>query len=62
MPDEGFTELAGPRVVLRRFRPDDVPTFVACRSSEQVARFQSWDAPYPQTRVVTSLSQRGRES
>jgi hypothetical protein len=47
MPDEDFTELAGPRAVLRRFRPDDVATFVAYRSCEQVARFQSWDAPYP---------------
>ena len=62
MPDEGFTGLAGPRVALRRFHPDDLATFVAYRSYEQVARFQSWDAPYPQTRVVTSLSQRGRES
>ena len=47
MPDEGFTELAGPRVALRRFRLDDVVKFVAYRSSEQVARFQSWEAPYP---------------
>ena len=34
-------------MALRRFRPDDLATFVAYRSSEQVARFQSWDAPYP---------------
>jgi RimJ/RimL family protein N-acetyltransferase len=47
MPDEGFTELAGPRVALRRFHPGDLAKFVAYRSSEQVARFQSWDAPYP---------------
>jgi hypothetical protein len=47
MPDEGFTELAGPRVALRRFHPGDVAGFVAYRSSAQVARFQSWDAPYP---------------
>ena len=47
MPDEGFTELAGARVALRRFHPGDVARFVAYRSSEQVARFQSWDAPYP---------------
>ena len=47
MADEGFTELAGPRVTLRRFHPGDLATFVAYRSSEQVARFQSWDAPYP---------------
>jgi RimJ/RimL family protein N-acetyltransferase len=47
MPDEGFTELSGPRVALRRFHPDDLAKFVAYRSSEQVGRFQSWDAPYP---------------
>lgn len=47
MPDEGFTELAGPRVTLRRFAPGDVDGFVAYRSCEQVARFQGWDAPYP---------------
>jgi RimJ/RimL family protein N-acetyltransferase len=47
MADQGFTELTGPRVALRRFHPDDLDTFVAYRSSEQVARFQSWDAPYP---------------
>ena len=47
MPDENFTELAGDRVVLRRFRLDDLPVFVAYRSCAKVARFQSWDAPYP---------------
>ena len=47
MPDENFTELTGDRVVLRPFRLDDLPEFVAYRSCAQVARFQSWDAPYP---------------
>jgi RimJ/RimL family protein N-acetyltransferase len=47
MPDESFTELAGPRVALRRFHQGDLARFVAYRSSELVARFQSWDAPYP---------------
>ena len=47
MPDEGFTVLTGPRVLLRRFQPEDVAVFVAYRSSAEVARFQSWDAPYP---------------
>ena len=28
MPDEGFTELAGPRVTLRRFHPGDVTVAV----------------------------------
>ena len=47
MSDESFTELAGERVVLRRFQPADVTEFVAYRSSPAVARYQSWDAPYP---------------
>ena len=47
MPDEGFTELAGERVLLRRFQLADVAGFVAYRSCADVARFQSWDAPYP---------------
>jgi aminoglycoside 6'-N-acetyltransferase len=46
MPDVGFTELAGPRVVLRRFRPQDGAEFVAYRSNAEVARYQGWDAPY----------------
>ena len=47
MPDESFSELAGERLVLRRFQPADVTEFVAYRSSPAVARYQSWDAPYP---------------
>jgi len=47
MPDETFTALAGDRVVLRRFRLEDVTEFVAYRSCAQVARFQGWDVPYP---------------
>jgi len=47
MPDVSFTELRGRRVVLRRFQPRDVAAFVAYRSRPEVARYQSWDAPYP---------------
>ena len=47
MPDEGFTELAGPRVVLRRFRLADMERFAGYRSDPEVARYQGWDAPYP---------------
>lgn len=46
MPDPGFTELASERIVLRRFAPGDLGTFVAYRSDPQVARYQSWDVPY----------------
>ena len=47
MPDVSFTELPGRRVLVRRFRPQDVAEFVAYRSDAEVARYQSWDAPYP---------------
>ena len=48
MPDVSFTELPGRRVLVCRFRPQDVAEFVAYRSDAEVARYQSWDAPYPQ--------------
>ncbi len=35
-------------MALRRFGLADLAEFVAYRSSAQVARFQSWDAPYSQ--------------
>lgn len=47
MPDEGFTELAARRIALRRFHPGDVGAFVTYRSAAEVARYQSWDTPYP---------------
>lgn len=47
MADTKFTELTGERVTLRRFKPADVKPFVAYRSDPDVARYQSWDAPYP---------------
>jgi RimJ/RimL family protein N-acetyltransferase len=47
MPDAGFTELAGGRVLVRRFRLADAAAFAAYRSVPAVARYQSWDAPYP---------------
>jgi RimJ/RimL family protein N-acetyltransferase len=47
MPDSSFTELRGERVALRRFRLTDLTPFVTYRSHPEVARYQSWDAPYP---------------
>jgi RimJ/RimL family protein N-acetyltransferase len=47
MPDSDFRSLAAARVELRRFQPADVDGFVAYRSSAGVARYQSWDAPFP---------------
>jgi RimJ/RimL family protein N-acetyltransferase len=47
MADTAFTALATERLVLRRFRPDDLDAFVAYRSDPGIARYQSWEAPYP---------------
>jgi aminoglycoside 6'-N-acetyltransferase len=44
--DAGFTALTSARLVLRRFRPADLDAFVAYRSDPQIARYQSWEAPY----------------
>ena len=46
MPDVSFTAVEGRRVLVRRFRPEDVAEFAAYRSHAAVARYQSWDAPY----------------
>jgi RimJ/RimL family protein N-acetyltransferase len=47
MADQAFTELDSDRLALRRFRLDDLATFVNYRSDPDVARYQSWTAPYP---------------
>jgi RimJ/RimL family protein N-acetyltransferase len=45
--DTSFSELAGERITLRRLRLADAAEFVAYRSHPDVARYQSWNAPYP---------------
>jgi RimJ/RimL family protein N-acetyltransferase len=57
MPDGSFTELRERRVALRRLRPEDVAEFVAYRSHPEVARYQSWDAPYPPEEGERSVRQ-----
>ena len=58
MADNTFTELTGERIALRRFSLDDLKTFVAYRSDPDVARYQSWDAPYSRAagkRLITAM-------
>lgn len=43
MPDAAFTRLTTARLIVRRFQPDDLATFVAYRADPGVARFQSWE-------------------
>jgi RimJ/RimL family protein N-acetyltransferase len=45
-PDAGAVEIQTDRLLLRRFRHADLDAFVAYRSDESVARFQSWDQSY----------------
>ena len=44
MADIGFAGLRTPRLILRRFRPSDLPRFCAYRSDLRVARYQSWES------------------
>jgi aminoglycoside 6'-N-acetyltransferase len=46
VPDEGFTVLETPRLLLRRFQPGDLDAFVAYRADPEVARHQGWEAGY----------------
>jgi RimJ/RimL family protein N-acetyltransferase len=49
--DSSFDGLVTNRLLLRRFTAQDADTFAAYRSIPEVARFQSWDAPYPVERA-----------
>ncbi|GAA3858209.1 GNAT family protein [Saccharothrix violaceirubra] len=40
------------RLVVRHFTPEDAAAFAAWRSDPEVARYQSWDAPYPEAKAV----------
>lgn len=39
--------LTTPRLILRRFRDSDAEIFATYRSDPAVARYQSWDTPFP---------------
>ena len=57
-----FTVLAAERLVLRRFRPADLPAFVAYRSDPEVARYQSWSAPFPMEAAERMHRRAGRRA
>lgn len=44
------------RLIVRRFREADAPVLAAYRSDPEVARFQSWDAPFPLLRAETAVA------
>src|SRR5215470_749321 len=43
MVDGAFERLTAARLVLRRFRADDIEAFVRYRADPAIARFQSWE-------------------
>jgi RimJ/RimL family protein N-acetyltransferase len=57
MVDAAFRTLTTQRLVVRRFRPEDLDAFVAYRSDPQVARYQGWEAPYPAGQARQFLQQ-----
>ncbi|XVU22314.1 GNAT family N-acetyltransferase [Actinoplanes sp. CA-054009] len=48
--------IATERLILRRFRPADAPVLAEYRSDPAVARYQSWDAPFPLLRAETAVA------
>jgi RimJ/RimL family protein N-acetyltransferase len=44
------------RLILRRFRKADAPVLAEYRSDPDVARYQSWDAPFPLLRAETAVA------
>ncbi|WP_328477018.1 GNAT family N-acetyltransferase [Actinoplanes sp. NBC_00393] len=47
--------IATERLVLRRFRASDAAVLAAYRSDPEVARYQSWDAPFPLERAELAV-------
>lgn len=56
MTDDLFTQLSTPRLCLRRFRASDAEAFASYRSDPAVARYQSWEAPYPVEQASSFVS------
>jgi RimJ/RimL family protein N-acetyltransferase len=48
--------IATERLVLRRFRASDAPVLADYRSDPEVARYQSWDAPFSLLRAETAVA------
>jgi aminoglycoside 6'-N-acetyltransferase len=47
VPPLAVVLLTTPRLILRRFRDSDAEPFASYRSDPAIARYQSWDAPFP---------------
>jgi aminoglycoside 6'-N-acetyltransferase len=61
MADTGFTELVAERLVVRRFTPADAPAFAAYRSDPAIARYQSWETPFPVEKAERMVEEHSHE-
>lgn len=57
MADTAFSALETARLRLRRFRAGDLAAFIAYRSQPETARFQSWEAPFPEAEARAFLAE-----
>jgi RimJ/RimL family protein N-acetyltransferase len=44
--------LEADRLLLRQFKDSDLESFLAYRNDPEVARYQSWDVPYPRDQAI----------
>jgi RimJ/RimL family protein N-acetyltransferase len=45
------------RLILRSFQDSDLEPFLAYRNDPDVARYQSWDVPYPRDRAIRFIQE-----
>jgi RimJ/RimL family protein N-acetyltransferase len=55
-----MTILETPRLRLRPFTDDDLEPFVAYRSDPNIARYQSWEAPFPREHAAAFIEEMKR--
>jgi len=50
------------RLTLRQFREEDLEAFLAYRNDPQVAKYQSWDIPYPREKAIEFVEEMKNKS
>jgi RimJ/RimL family protein N-acetyltransferase len=56
LQSRSFHQLVGERIVVRRFRDRDAAALSRYRSDPEVARYQAWDAPYPEHEAAAFIA------
>ena len=51
-----YMKLETPRLILRPFADSDTAAFVAYRCEKEVAKYQSWDVPYPEKEAIAFIA------